>query len=278
MVSFKALLAVAFVTLLSLPFLFKPPIPIPVEVEVVPPVVVVEPVKPPVKVETYIPVHNVTLPDFAAIRDVKQKKAAFFGFLSPYVDAENRRLSLQRSWLLDLRAQFLKTYEVAREDQHTLNGLYRHYRIDYEAMSTEKALNELLKSVDELPKALVLMQAANESAWGTSRFARLGLNFFGEWCYVEGCGVVPNGRPEGRNYEVEAFKSVADGVHSYFRNINSNVAYRLLREIRAQFRENDLPLQAEVLATGLIRYSARGDHYVTEISQMIQYNRRFVAD
>ena len=41
------------------------------------------------------------------------------------------------------------------------------------------------------------MQAANESAWGTSRFARIGLNFFGQWCYSKGCGMVPKRRNTG---------------------------------------------------------------------------------
>lgn len=35
----------------------------------------------------------------------------------------------------------------------------------------EAWLTEMLKRVNVLPEALVLTQAANESAWGTSRFA-----------------------------------------------------------------------------------------------------------
>ncbi|WP_352256125.1 glucosaminidase domain-containing protein, partial [Pseudoalteromonas sp. 19-MNA-CIBAN-0066] len=47
-------------------------------------------------------------------------------------------------------------------------------------------LTQALRRVDIIPKELALMQAANESAWGTSRFARIGLNFFGQWCYTKG--------------------------------------------------------------------------------------------
>ncbi|MFM9673737.1 glucosaminidase domain-containing protein, partial [Streptomyces galilaeus] len=81
-----------------------------------------------------------------------------------------------------------------------------------------------LRRVDIIPKELALMQAANESAWGTSRFARIGLNFFGQWCYSQGCGMIPNRRNSGAAHEVAAFKSVRDAVSSYFKNINTHAA------------------------------------------------------
>jgi Bax protein len=274
---FKTALLAAFGALLFLPFVITPPVK--VIPEVIPPVVEIEPVTVPIKkIETYVPVHEVTLPDFAAISDIKTKKSQFFAFLTPHIDAENARLLAQRIWLIAVQKQYNEQLQLAAEDEKALNALYKLYRINFQTMSTQKGLRELLQSIDQLPKTLVLMQAANESAWGTSRFARLGLNFFGEWCYVKDCGVIPNGRPVGMAYEVKAFMSVSLSVKSYFKNINTNNAYRLLREIRAQFRENDLPLQAKVLATGLIQYSSRGDHYVNEISQMINYNAKFVAD
>lgn len=242
------------------------------------PTVKVEPAKPAVKVETYVQKHSVILPDFAKIRDVKTKKERFFKFMTPFVNAENIRLTNQHYWLQGLKAQLAGGTELSEATQLTLQKLYKSYRIKHLTMSSEAALNELLKCVDGLPKSLVLMQAANESAWGTSRFARLGLNFFGQWCYTKDCGIVPNGRGAGRKYEVQAFLTVAQSVDSYFKNINTNSAYSLLREIRAQLRENNIPLQADILATGLLRYSQRGDHYVVEITKMINYNQRFLGD
>lgn len=277
---FKAAMAAAVVFMMVLPFIKQKLAPV-VVVELPPPPVVVkpEPVKPTqVKVETYVTKHNVVLPDFAAIRDVKTKKKQFFEFMSVHVDAENKRLEKQHKWLHGVKAHFVENQAVLEADKAELYNLFVDYRIKHQALSTEAAINELLKCIDGLPKSLVLMQAANESAWGTSRFARLGLNFFGQWCYVKDCGVVPNGRRAGGEHEVEAFPTVAHSVRSYFKNINTNTAYSLLREIRAQLRENGLPLQAEILATGLIHYSERGDHYVKEITQMITYNERFLAD
>lgn len=229
-------------------------------------------------VETYVPKHKVQLPDFAGIRDVSEKKRRFFNFMMPYVEKENERLLAERIWLLEIRVKLEDNGVLNEEEQAHLARLNKAYRIKHKTISTLAAVKELLKCVDGLPKELVLMQAANESAWGSSRFARLGLNFFGQWCYSKGCGIVPKGRPEGKTYEVKAYMGVQQSVTSYFKNINTNPAYQLLRDIRAQLRANHLPLHPQVLATGLLAYSQRGDHYVQEISKMIEHNQAYMGD
>ncbi len=59
---------------------------------------------------------------------------------------------------------------LSLEEYAFLYSLYDEFRMDV-AETDEIMLAELLKRVDVIPEALVLMQAANESAWGTSRFA-----------------------------------------------------------------------------------------------------------
>jgi Bax protein len=268
---------VVIVVMLVWPFVYEKPV-VPadlvVDTQVIP--MPPAPVKKPVKVETYIPVHEVELPDFAAIKDVKQKKKSFFAYLGPHVQAENNRLIGLHNWVISKQNQMARQESMSLKDAKKLQDLYKKYRVKLDALSTQGAMDELLKRLDGLPVSLVLMQGANESAWGTSRFARLGLNFFGKWCYKKGCGVVPNGRPVGKTYEVEAYLSVADSVRSYYKNINTNAAYSLLRDIRADLRANDLPLDAEALAAGLVAYSQRGDHYVEEITRMISFNERYI--
>jgi Bax protein len=121
------------------------------------------------------------------------------------------------------------------------------------------------------------VQAANESAWGTSRFARIGLNFFGVWCYRKGCGMVPGSRNTGAKHEVAAYSSISLGVARYLHNINTNGAYTVFRSIRGQLRDQNQPLAPEILATGLIRYSQRGIDYVLELTDMIRHNQHYFA-
>ena len=126
--------------------------------------------------------------------------------------------------------------------------------------------------VDIIPASLVLAQAANESAWGTSRFTLEGNNIFGQWCYEEGCGIVPRRRAAGATHEVRRFETIEEAVAAYFVNINTNPVYQYLRELRAQMRVQQLELNPLVLAFGLGRYSERGGNYIDEVQSIIIQN------
>src|SRR5690606_24219440 len=132
--------------------------------------------------------------------------------------------------------------------------------------------------VDILPSSLVLAQAANESAWGTSRFALEGNNFFGQWCWSEGCGLVPQQRHSGAAHEVQSYASVADSVRSYFMNINTFPSYLELRRTRQRLRDQGKPLDRHALAEGLERYTERGAEYVKEVRAIIQVNELHLRD
>ncbi|NQY88423.1 MAG: glucosaminidase domain-containing protein [Colwellia sp.] len=223
------------------------------------------------------PLHQVILPDFAAIRDVKSKKKKFFDFMRPAVVRQNNELLATRIklnlWLEHISLEL----PLSIQEQQELTALVKRYRVNKDA-SPLSQVNELLVRVDVVPMPLVLVQAANESAWGTSRFSRIGLNFFGIWCYRQGCGMVPSGRNVGAKHEVAAFKSLDAAVARYFHNLNSNNAYRVFRTIRFELRAQDQPLNPEVLATGLLPYSERGADYVIDITKMLRQNQQYLIE
>jgi Bax protein len=233
------------------------------------PVVVVEKVK---VIEP--PLHSVVLPDFAAIYDIPTKKRRFFDFIRPAIEKKNTELAQDRAALEYWHEQVSLGLGLTEEEQNALEQFLTVYRINKKS-SILQQLNDLLLRVDVIPASLVLVQAANESAWGTSRFARIGLNFFGIWCYRSGCGMVPSGRNTGAKHEVAAFQSVDAAVSGYFNNINKHNAYHVFRTIRAELRAHDQPLDAEILATGLLPYSERGAHYVLDITDMLRHNQRY---
>jgi Bax protein len=139
-------------------------------------------------------------------------------------------------------------------------------------------LQELMERVDVIPTSLVLAQAANESAWGMSRFAREANNMFGQWCFDSGCGLVPARRGVNATHEVKAFASIEESVNAYFLNLNTNSSYQEMREMRAQMRAQGRPLDSMVLARGLTRYSQRGMAYVSELQDIIRVNRLGALD
>ncbi|MEW6991470.1 glucosaminidase domain-containing protein [Colwelliaceae bacterium 6441] len=242
------------------------------------------------KAQVELPLHDVVLPEFSKISDIKQKKKQFFDFLRPAIIQENSRISHLRGQLTAIEQKLQQAQLVAstatpsllqpklilnEQEQQLINELAKQYRLK-KNLSLSQKIQQLLTRVDIVPTPLVLVQAANESAWGTSRFARIGLNFFGIWCYRKGCGMVPNGRDQGLRHEVAAFQSVEQAVSHYLHNINTNNAYHVFRTIRAQLHEQKQPLSAEILVTGLLPYSERGTDYVIEISEMIRHNKVYL--
>lgn len=227
-----------------------------------------------VKVKKEKPLHDVVLPNFKNIKEVKEKKRRFFAFIKPSIEKHHKQLLNTRDRLLALRKGYLDGSELSYADRTFINALSKKYKVKNHYSDLSK-LNRLIIKVDIVPIPLTLVQAANESAWGTSRFSRVGLNFFGIWCFKKGCGMVPNGRDVDAEHEVEAFKSVDDAISKYTHNINTNRAYREFRQIRKQLREENLPLSSSILATGLIHYSERGIEYVNELIEMIRFNQRY---
>ena len=207
------------------------------------------------------------LPDFSTYRDTTEKKAAFFSFLYPRIVLANSRILLERSYLLRLEGKD----ELTPSDKRWLDAQAERLRIEAETGSAEQ-FKLLKKRLDVIPPSLVLAQAANESAWGTSRFARQGNNLFGQWCFSKGCGLVPKNRVEGASHEVAKFASPYRSVRAYIQNLNRHETYQTLREVRLQDRRSENPLSGLEMAEGLLGYSERGEDYVKEIRSMIHYN------
>lgn len=207
------------------------------------------------------------LPNFAEYQDVKAKKRDFFNFLLPRIRKANDAELERRDFLLALEPD-----DLSSRDKERLAKMATRYRVKGE-MTHPELIEALLVKVDAVPAALVLAQGANESAWGTSRFARSGYNFFGIWCFSKGCGMTPRDRNDGASHEVEKFESAQASVNKYVLTLNSHPAYEKLRDVRAKQRNADEALLGAELAVGLEKYSERGEAYIEEIQSMISFNK-----
>lgn len=211
------------------------------------------------------------LPDFAAEPTVQAKKDAFFGFLEPLAEAENARVARLRDEVEQWRARLDSGRALSAETLERLEVITARYYVS-DDLAISDQIDELLIKVDTIPMSLILAQAANESAWGTSRFALVGNNLFGQWCFSVGCGVVPDSRPEGEIYEVRAFEHAGLSVRAYILNLNRHRSYADLRALRAERRAQGLAVTGLDLTPGLLAYSTRREEYVDELNAMIEFN------
>jgi uncharacterized FlgJ-related protein len=134
------------------------------------------------------------------------------------------------------------------------------------------ALAELLMRVDIVPPSLALAQAADESGWGTSRFAEQGNSLFGQWAWGKGLKPTEQRRSEFGDQRIAAFGSTAQAAYAYTLNLNTQDAHRDLRLRRADLRRQKQRISGSVLAETLLHYSERGQAYVHDLEALIQKN------
>jgi uncharacterized FlgJ-related protein len=203
---------------------------------------------------------------------LSQSKKDFVKTLLPLISYQNQNILLQRSKLEELRVSLIDNNTLSKTDLKFLNKISKKYRIKTADKHKYDLVNELLNRVDIIPNSIVLAQAANESGWGTSRFAREFNALFGEYTYDYSDGVVPLLREEGEKHLVKAFTSVDKSVQSYFNNLNSHYAYEDFREVRGLMREKNNFSNIKLLVDELDSYAA-DINYITTINAIIDANK-----
>jgi Bax protein len=212
------------------------------------------------------------IPAFKKISHIPERKQAFFDYLSPAIEYQNQLIRERRQLLKGIEIKLNHAEQMTSAQQAFMETMRTRYRVPAES-TTDEAVALLLRRVDTLPVSMVLAQAAMESAWGTSRFAREANNLFGQWCFSKGCGVVPAKRSKGMTHEVQKFASVDKAIAAYFLNINSHPTYVLTRDVREKLRAKGKALTGHAMVVGLEKYSARGHEYIEELRSMIRTNK-----
>ncbi|MGJ8681429.1 glucosaminidase domain-containing protein [Paraglaciecola sp.] len=225
-----------------------------------------------------LPSSKKPVPDFSSYTNVVEKKKAFFAYLLPEIRRQNFIVLKERKMILALYEMNSNKQKMNASQEAVMQRLMKKYKVSQKKKhSNEYVLSKLIKRIDVIPEAMILVQAANESGWGTSRFAKNGYNFFGLWCFKKGCGFVPNQRNEDSSHEVAKFRDLSHAVMTYVRNLNRLYAYHELREIRIKLRREGKKLSSEELVNGLSKYSERGQDYIDELQNMIRVNKKHMG-
>ncbi len=204
--------------------------------------------------------------------DVKLKKAIFFQLTLPlvlhanelilkerkrlinYLGRQERLNAEEKRWLLDIA----KKYKVVKKDSNETLG--------------DKQLSMLKRRVNVIPPSLALAQAAEESGWGTSRFAILGNSLFGQWAFSKNAMRPKQQRSELGDYGLARFKTPQDAVNAYMLNLNTHRAYKKMRTYRSRLIDEGKKVSGYELAKMLDKYSERGQAYVDSLHAMMRIN------
>ena len=212
--------------------------------------------------------------------DTVTKKQVFFLFLSPLVLHANDQIQAKRNRISSIIEAQRAGLPISTDDQAFLKATALAYKVVAEdtEFASQKLKDKLLRRVDTLPPSLVLAQAAEESGWGTSRFAVEGNALFGMWTW-DGEGIKPfNQRPGLGNYKIAAYETLLESVVAYMHNLNTHPAYMMLRAQRAKLRKSGARVNGWDLAKTLTKYSERGQAYVNSLKSLIETNRLHQVD
>ena len=143
---------------------------------------------------------------------------------------------------------------------------------DFEHTNNQQFLDNVIQCVNYIEHnttdvypvnlELLLAQAALESGWGNSRFAREGKNLFGIRTYeLTEPHMLPSNNP--KKWGVKVYQHECDSVLNYMQILNNGGAYKKYRELR----ENGID-DPYILVETLDAYAA-DKHYFSKIKSIL---------
>ncbi len=207
---------------------------------------------------------------------VQHKKRTFFRVAIPLVFLANQQIGEDRERLMMLRKKLQEGGPVTPSDADWVRKKSAEYSLP--AASVDRRFVDVLADhMDIVPPSLVVAQMADESGWGTSRFAAEGNALFGQWTYHG--GLMPEDQRSGKgDYRIKAFKSPLQSVQAYLLNLNSGKPYAGFRAERKRLRASGEELTGLKLVGTLINYSERHEAYVRDIENLIRHNNLMPLD
>ena len=208
------------------------------------------------------PIYLTKLPkDLKTLGDTKQKRELFIKIVLPLILYENEKIIQDRIKLFKILG---KNFNSPGE-KVWLKRRFKEYKIE------DKDLAELKTRMDTIPVSIALAQAANESGWGTSRFALEGNALFGQWTWSKK-GISPKNKDPNQSHKILQFQVLKASVRAYKNNLNTHNAYKEFREVRARLRQEDKQIIGSDLAKYLKNYASIGEKYVVILEDIIEKN------
>jgi len=208
------------------------------------------------------PIYLTKLPrDIKTLGDTKKKRELFIKILLPLILDENAKITEDRKKLFKILGKNFNTVG----ERVWLNRRFKEYKIK------DRDLGKLKIRMDIIPVSIAIAQAANESGWGTSRFALEGNALFGQWTWSKK-GISPKNKDPNQSHKILQFQILKASVRAYKNNLNTHNAYKEFREVRAQLRQDEKEIIGLDLTKYLKNYASIGEKYVVILDDIIEKN------
>lgn len=199
-----------------------------------------------------------------------ERKSLFFCFVLPIIVYINDSYQQNRQIVLTYEKLITSGHELNVVQRQWVDELFANYThpSDPKDLSTSGKIQILKKRIGVIPVSLAMAQAALESGWGQSRFARHGNALFGEKAAKGEPGIEALNNPRHR---VKSFEIVFNSVFSYMRDLNFHPAYKKFRLARQRYRTKGVQVRGEE-AIHLLDQYAEDPKYAASITATIRAN------
>ena len=208
------------------------------------------------------PIYLTKLPkDLKTLGDTKTKRELFIKIVLPLILDENEKIVEDRKKLFKILGKNFNTVG----ERVWLKRRFKEYKIG------DQDLAKLKMRMDIIPVSIAIAQAANESGWGTSRFALEGNALFGQWTWSKK-GISPKNKDPDQSHKILQFQILKASVRAYKNNLNTHNAYQEFREARAKIRQEGKEIDGLDLTKYLKNYAAIKEKYVAILENIIKRN------
>lgn len=206
--------------------------------------------------------------DFNKKKFDEERPALFYEMLLPVILKANEALIVEREQVLRLRKEFDETGDLTPESMTELNKWIERYDVK-RSDDLGTLFNTLVPRVDAVTPTLLLTMAAEDSGFGTSRYAREYNAIFNQRDW-NGNGAVPDeAQKEGPQYRIKVFPSLYEAVLSEIHYLNTNGYFENYRIAREKYRRTGNLMRGYSIAHLLINFPYRPMKYPDILKHLI---------
>ena len=206
--------------------------------------------------------------DFNKEKYDEVRPALFYEMMLPLILKANETLAAEREQVVTLKKEFDQNGDLTPESMEKLKEWITRYDVKL-SDDLGTLFDTLLPKVDAVTPTLMLAMAAEDSGFGTSRYAREYNSVFHERDW-DGNGIVPDEKQkEGPQYRIKVFPSLYEAVLSRMRYLNTNGYFGNYRIARARYRRTDNLMRGYSVAHLLINFPYKTIKYPDIIKHLI---------
>ena len=196
------------------------------------------------------------------------RPALFFEMLYPLILKANEEVEKHRGEIKILEKEFYDTGRLTEASRNKLNEWLVFYDVP-ESEDLSALFHRLLLRADTIAPTLLLSMAAQDSGFGTSRYAREYNALFNQQDW-NGNGAVPDEKQkEGPQYRIKTFPSLYDAVVSQIHYLNTYRTFENFRTARAKYRQTKQEIRGLALTYLLVNFPFKPIKYPDIIKYLI---------